>query len=63
MLSRLSDAINLLLLRFGEWFGDLSPAGKRMVAWAIILLLMVATYFGLLPGRHVHYNPHSLVHW
>jgi hypothetical protein len=27
------------------------------------LLLMVATYFGVIPGRHVHYNPHSLIHW
>jgi hypothetical protein len=64
MLSRLNDAINLQLLRLGEWIDDLSPSGKRIFVATGVALLLLAGYYGLLPTRRPHrYNPHALIHW
>ena len=63
MLSRISDAMNLQLLRLGEWISDLSPGGRRLLFAAAVGLLLLAARFGLIPGRRGRYNPHALIHW
>ena len=52
MLTRISDALNLQLLKTGEWIGDLSPIGKVLLGAALFGLLSLAAHFGLIPRRH-----------
>jgi hypothetical protein len=66
MLSRLNDAMNLLMLRFREWSEDLSPGRRFMVVLAallaIYLLLSMIPYRGTVSGRRsaraYDYIPH-----
>jgi hypothetical protein len=57
------DALRLRVLRFNEWLEDLSPLGRATLVMALAALLIVASYFGLLPRKHVHYNPHAVFNW
>lgn len=63
MLSRINDAIRLQLLRFDEWIGDLSPGGRRIFIATGVALLLLAARYGLIPSKHIHYNPHALFNW
>lgn len=63
MLSRLQYALQLKTLQFGEWIEDLSPWGRRLLILALILLLAVAAYFGLLPRKHLYPNRHAVFNW
>jgi hypothetical protein len=63
MLSRINDAINLQLLRLGEWIEELSPGGRRIFIAAMVALLLLAGYYGLIPSRRGRYSPHALIHW
>ena len=60
MFSRLNDAMNLLLLRFGEWLEDLSPTGKFLMFLVVFsglaLLFKVGNHFGAFPHKSIgHY--------
>ena len=57
------DRIRLALMRSNQWVGDLSPAGRRALIVIVVVLLFVAGYFGLLPSKNPHRNPHSLIDW
>lgn len=57
------DALRLWALRVDEWLGDLPPFGKANLAAAILASLLLAAYFGLLPSKRVHYNPHAIFNW
>ena len=67
MLSSISDAIHLRMLRLGEWINEwlegLSPGSKRMLLVVLIALFVLAARYGLLPSKHTHYNPHALFSW
>ena len=63
MLSRINDAINLQFLRFSEWFEDLSPGGRRIFIAAMVVLLLWAARYGLIPSRRGRYSSHALIHW
>jgi hypothetical protein len=56
MLSRLNDAMNLLVLRFREWSEDLSPSRRFMVVlaalFALFLLLNMVPYRGTFSSSH-----------
>ncbi len=54
MLSRINDALNLLLLRTGERIEDLSSFGKAILVVALFALLMLGVQFGIIPHRHPH---------
>jgi hypothetical protein len=57
------DALRLRILRFGEWLEGLSPLGRAALEITLLASLIVAAYFGLLPSKHVHYNPHAVFNW
>jgi len=56
------DALRLSLLRANQWLGTL-PARKATLVLAVMVLLVVAAYFGLLPRKHVWDNPHAILNW
>ena len=49
------DAINLLLLRTGEWLEELSSFGRAMLGIAIVVLLAVAAHLLMHEGEE--YDP------
>jgi hypothetical protein len=48
MMSRISDAINLFLLRTGERIDALSPVGKTILVVILILLSLWAARLGII---------------
>jgi hypothetical protein len=57
------NALRLWLLRSNEWVRNLSPKGRTTLVVFLTVLFMVAIYFGLLPSKHAHPNPHALYNW
>jgi hypothetical protein len=57
------DQIRLALLRSNQWVGDLSSGGRAVLLIIGMVLLIVVMYFGLLPSKHIHYNPHAIFSW
>jgi hypothetical protein len=56
-------AMRLWSLRLDQRIGALSPLGKTAVVAALIVLLFLAGFFGLLPSKHLRYNPHAIFNW
>jgi hypothetical protein len=54
MFERISQSINLFLLRAGEWIDGLSPFAKKMLFVAIVALLAIGARLGLIPSRGGH---------
>jgi len=64
MLSRINDAINLQLLRFSEWFEDLSPIGRRIfITVGFVLLMTLGVRYGVFPSKRAYNHYHAPIHW
>jgi hypothetical protein len=37
--------------------------GRTTLVVFLTALFVVAAYFGLLPSKHVRYNPHAIFNW